>query len=270
MRTRWFAIPILLTMLLAGCAADAPRSEAKAITSSAPPATASLDTGAISGLTLNDEALPLAGARIGISPGTAEITSDAEGRFSFSELAPGTYALVVERVGYESTGRKAEVRAGEVTYVNLTLKPIVIAEPYVEPLIFNGYIRYGNALVDILTSTFEIPGCEKCVFKFKINETVQSVVFEVTFKPTLPPPVTATLYTQTYGGGAVGGPVYINKDLADREKVQVDKKWKDVENIHQLLFCGRESVCLEQRYTEYVSMFHHSMPPETFTALPPP
>ncbi len=60
------------------------------------------DAGApLSGTFRDPQGLPLSGARIQVSAGSKKqtATTNAEGRFSFSEIAPGSYTMDVERAG---------------------------------------------------------------------------------------------------------------------------------------------------------------------------
>lgn len=256
-------------LVLSGCSGAA--EPAKAPTSApAAPATVTADTGGVEGLVVDDEAAPVSGAEVAQTQANLVTSTDAAGKFSFSDLAPGTYSLVAQRLGYESMARKVEVKAGEITEVTATLVPLAIVEPYTETLIFNGYIRFGNAFLDIVTSLFGLPGCEKCIHYWNATADVQSIVFEVDFKPTVPNPSgTTVLYTQIWDETGTKT-TYVNEDWPPRNKRQLDKKWpEEGEKFRQYLFCDALYVCAEQRYTEYVSLFHNAMPGETFTAFPP-
>lgn len=110
-------------------------------TSAAGPAEFSESTGAIEGVILDGEAVPLAGAEIAIL-GTdvqAATVSAADGRFVLSNLPPGQHVLAAQKLGYDSASRNVEVRAGESTTVSLALVAIAVVEVYHRTIPFKGY-----------------------------------------------------------------------------------------------------------------------------------
>lgn len=124
---------IMTSVLFAGCVGS--ESTAPPPSSVAPSASAaefSEDTGAIEGLVLTDESLPAEEATVGIIE-TGELTITAlDGRFSFSNLAPGKYSVSVAALGYEATAKVVTVEPGVVTNANFVLVPVPIDEPYHE------------------------------------------------------------------------------------------------------------------------------------------
>jgi len=63
-------------------------------------------TGGIAGSVVNaGSGAPIAGAKVAVSSATDILTThtDARGRFAFVSLTPGTYAVAVERDGFEPT-----------------------------------------------------------------------------------------------------------------------------------------------------------------------
>lgn len=68
----------------------------------------------------NNEPLPFANILIkGTTTGT---NSDMDGLYEFSDLTPGQYTLIFSFVGYETQEIKAEVFAGKVTTINVTMR----------------------------------------------------------------------------------------------------------------------------------------------------
>lgn len=67
----------------------------------------------------NDE--PLAFANVLIKGTTTGTTSDMDGLYIFENLDPGTYTLIYSFVGYETQEVEAEVVAGKVTEINITM-----------------------------------------------------------------------------------------------------------------------------------------------------
>lgn len=113
-----------LLLLLSGCMGGGAGPTATGPT--AP--TFSHDTGAIEGLVLNDEQIPLAGAQVGVQgPEARQTSTDESGRFVFSNLKPGEYTVLVNALGYKVDTRKAVVVPGEPTPLSFTLTSIPIA-----------------------------------------------------------------------------------------------------------------------------------------------
>ena len=88
------------------------------------------DTGAIRGIVLNEDLLPVAGAEASIPTLGLSATTNAEGRFLMSHVEPGTHALHVLRIGFEEARRDVTVAAGRVTDVEVPLTVLALAEPF--------------------------------------------------------------------------------------------------------------------------------------------
>ena len=67
--------------------------------------------------------VPVAGASVSLSPGGAETVSDVKGAFSFKDLAPGTYALLINAPGYEATSAVETLASGESVEITYRLTP---------------------------------------------------------------------------------------------------------------------------------------------------
>lgn len=135
MRGIWFAVSfILAAFALSGCVGGSSKSSETAGPAEAPPtarpAEISDETGGVEGTVLDPELVPVAGAQVAIAELNVETVSAQDGRFSFSQVAPGTYTLFALKLGYESAAKKIPVVAGEVTPVQVTIAPLPITEPY--------------------------------------------------------------------------------------------------------------------------------------------
>lgn len=80
-------------------------------------------TGTIAGKLIDKEYdnEPLAFANVLIKGTTTGTTSDIDGLYIFENLEPGTYTLSFSFVGYETQDVEAEVVAGKVTQINVTM-----------------------------------------------------------------------------------------------------------------------------------------------------
>lgn len=146
------ALAVLLLVVFAGCVKNEGGQPAE--TSQAGPAVFEDGNGAIEGLITDGEHAALPGALVGLVelPGI-EATTDTDGRFVISNVAPGTYALAAQKLGYEPKGQKVDVVPGQATEVRLILEPLPIKVAYPETIIFNGIIKNGIGVVRTATCT---------------------------------------------------------------------------------------------------------------------
>lgn len=260
---RIFYLPAtIVALLLSGCAGSASTNAAvpNASTEALPAAVG--DSGGLEGTVMDDELRALSQVRVGLPALHRENLTDELGRFAFSSIPVGEHAVTFGLVGYASAHRKVQVTAGEVVRLEVSLAPLVIGQPYTESHVFNGYIRFGNAFLDAVTSSYGL-GCEKCRFTFNVSEGAQSVVFEILFTPTMANPTGPTTH---YYRVIDAQQVYLQGVWKSRDKVQLDGKEK-VRLVHSN-YCGLDWICLDQRYTSYVTTFYYQNPPNGFTALP--
>ena len=90
--------------------------------------------GVVSGSMKDASERPLAGARLRLETtvgrGVATTTADDQGWFTFSEVPPGTYAVVGEKEGFEPATASATVTATEGASVDLVLaSALLVLEP---------------------------------------------------------------------------------------------------------------------------------------------
>lgn len=107
------------------------------------PAGVTDDTGGVQGLVLSEEGLPIAGAQVALGADGALTTTGEQGVFNFGQVAPGSYQLFVQKLGFETVGRSISVEAGEVTEVEVTLAAIMVAEPFHLTLVKEGLFGCG-------------------------------------------------------------------------------------------------------------------------------
>jgi len=108
---------------------------------------APVTTGSITGHVLEEGSnRPIVGARVSLFPQArpsipgppAQATSDADGAFSFSALAPGDYRLDVQKAGYVSFG-----------YVDISARPAMPRPFHVDagqPTVFDVHLRKGGVI----------------------------------------------------------------------------------------------------------------------------
>jgi hypothetical protein len=119
-------------LMLAGCAEPAAPAAAGSSTTTNvnDPGTFSETTGAIQGLVTDDSLAPLEGAEVALADLGKTASTDAGGRFAFSQLEPGAYVLAAAKAGYKSAVRRVEVKPGEQAEASFQLIPLPSDEPY--------------------------------------------------------------------------------------------------------------------------------------------
>lgn len=90
------------------------------------------DTGAIQGQVLTLEQLPIAGALVVVvEDASKSTTTNEEGRFALSNLAPDDYTVAAQKIGYEPGVRRVTVVAGTTTdLIEIQLEPLPTTDPY--------------------------------------------------------------------------------------------------------------------------------------------
>lgn len=137
---RWMAA--FLVLVLAGCSATPPSSEAPDTTYEDLGLQAAQDRGVIRGVVVDEAITPLPGAVV-TRTGGESATTDAQGRFGFSNVEPGTQFLSASRPGYTSVQSVTEVEAGvlEPRSVTIQLTRIPGSEPRVVALVWHGFMQ---------------------------------------------------------------------------------------------------------------------------------
>ena len=120
--------------VLGGCLSgdDEVEPETAPVAEEAEQAQVSETTGSIKGTVSSDLFEPLGAAVVTIIETSASTTVALNGEFTINNVAPGRYTLFTTAVGYQSASGAVEVRAGEVTGVQITLRPLASDDPYVD------------------------------------------------------------------------------------------------------------------------------------------
>ena len=162
---------LVLAIVMSGCAAG--ESATKAPATSAPAATVSADSGSITGRITDDELQVIVGAQVGVSgPAESLVETDAEGRFTFNDLAPGEYAVIAQKLGYESAAKRVTVEAGKATEVSVILAPVAILS---EPRVVQFHDR-GHIANDVWTAGVGVYGTAGKTFTHNMTEGAVNVV----------------------------------------------------------------------------------------------
>lgn len=148
---------ILAAIVVSGCVGDEPPAEVGNDTGSptpsvAPPAEFNATSGALKGLVVDIEYVPLGGVDLRLAEADVVTRSAQDGSFSFSLVEPGDYKLESSKLGYFSGSQGVTVAAGEVTEgVEVSMTPLPIKEPHKYIDSFNGYITCSIGMFDLLS-----------------------------------------------------------------------------------------------------------------------
>src|SRR5881275_2188219 len=82
--------------------------------------------GVIDGTVTDTSLAPLAEVTGSLRGTTIVFRTSAAGRFRVTQLPPGEYALVLQRVGYSSVTVPVDVRDGDTSRVNIELVPAAV------------------------------------------------------------------------------------------------------------------------------------------------
>src|SRR2546429_19349 len=78
-------------------------------------------SGGITGKVTDSGGGILQGAQISVEPGGIKVVSDAQGEYLVNGLAPGTYTVTIEYVGFTTSSKSIAVAAGQIANVDAQL-----------------------------------------------------------------------------------------------------------------------------------------------------
>ncbi|HLE47800.1 MAG TPA: carboxypeptidase-like regulatory domain-containing protein [Candidatus Thermoplasmatota archaeon] len=252
------------------------------------------DTGTIRGSVVSDEAMPIAGADVAVvSPIELAAKTDQGGAFEFQRLSPGSYALRVSALGYQTAARRFEVRAGDVAAASFVLSGITIREPHSSQFIdeasitlaFTAAFYYGGSTAN--TQTYA-PGAfpDRTRFVHPTDVALTAYVGSVEWKSDTAVGVKRVLLESN----ATFGKTFFKNASAGQSPftmtVLIEPATPSASNVTSLLQLGAyctattpadcasrppESlvqVTLQQRIHLYTTHFHVEPPPPGYTGLP--
>jgi hypothetical protein len=136
------AVLLVAVLLVAGCSKPAQIKGDEAPN----PTISADDLGAARGLVVDSEQMPLAGVKIRLIGNPANATSDAHGRFVFSDLPPKLWLMVATKEGYFERQTGLEIQSGQTTNITISLDAFPPPTPYVDAsYTLDGAIRGGYA-----------------------------------------------------------------------------------------------------------------------------
>lgn len=300
---------ILATAVLSGCIGDSgkgkgPKEGESEEVESGPPAgeaQVSATTGAIDGIVVDEAFNPLPGAKATIldPPGGNSSLTDADGRFVFSDLAPGSYKIVAERLGYDSKAVSVAVTAGEVSKVTFNLDQLEVQGlATVDTFEEGGFIGCGTGIGGPeQTGGASFTACytdDNVVtdHEFELESDVATMVFTLKWSAT-GGVVGSSLYfellgvtegcdTSTgrncafYGATEGASPLTMRLDGSTLQNASKEDQPIPANGTVPLLLrvfpyqgdVGQVSLYFQQPYKLYANVFHVDPAPEGFTGLP--
>lgn len=155
----WLGIPLIACFVLAGCATSGSGTSASSTDPAAKlsevDAKVTATTGAIKGVVVDSSITPVPGAKVSLAVGATNktVTADKEGRFVFSDLAPGTYFLTASAPLYHSTQTSIEVKAGEPSITKIQIQPLFSQKPYSTAIKHKGFFECSQSGIGIYSSS---------------------------------------------------------------------------------------------------------------------
>lgn len=117
---------------------------------------------AITGLVIKD-------ALVTTDPSTSVVNSDAEGQYRFTNLLPGKYSVLVNKVGYQSTESEILVVAGEETTANFSM---IISSGSIQGSVTDA--QTGAVLQGVIVTTN--PGSSSVLTNSEGNYTIENLL----------------------------------------------------------------------------------------------
>jgi hypothetical protein len=229
-------------------------------------------TGAISGVVVDDAVRPLADVSLRVLGLTQRnLTSDAQGLFLVGELEPGLYTVHANRTGFMPVQTTAEVRAGEVAKVRVQMPSDTSPQPRHVTLQYDGFIQAGNGLANqawelFVNGTAGVPAnsCD-CQFYFQTEQEASTFIIEVTWEQSVANPTgdNSGYWAVWDDGEADGG--YLDESCANPcyGVASVDGfALPETRNFHTDIWLDASWVQVNQRFTQYVTIFYNGDAPE--------
>lgn len=204
-RDSLFVASAVLATVLAGCASAGGAEDVSSPTGLAFDATG----GAIGGIVVNTENVPIAGALVAIQDGAPTTTAE-DGRFLIAGLAGGTYQVFAQALGCSSVARSVDVAEGETVDVVFTLEALPVEEPRIELLILKGF-SVCDYMVYVISGRLPYPcdsGQAKSRFDVNVNESWRFLVVEMKWQGGFANSDTFRLFTADDGDCTNGSPCY--------------------------------------------------------------
>lgn len=139
-------LAVLLALTFAGCAAGHDAKPEAADDAPLAEPDVNQTVGAVFGVVVDDEDKPVAKAQVGVEGplGLTGANTTSNGEFSFPDLAPGAYRLFAQKIGFDAFTTTVAVTAGEVTRVEVRLRPTMVGPDFPVAAAMTGLRTHGG------------------------------------------------------------------------------------------------------------------------------
>ncbi|MFA5943415.1 MAG: carboxypeptidase-like regulatory domain-containing protein [Candidatus Thermoplasmatota archaeon] len=271
----WLSGISFLAVVLAGCSGTdgSPADDPLADGAAELELEATASTGVIRGIVVTEAIQPIEGATVTLKGAqTGETKTNEGGAFGFDDLAPGTYFLIIHKLGHTDSQQSAEVVAGVADPA--IIKVLLVANlgelPSYDMFHFAGFLEC-NVVVVIVFFPCAIPfvgpvGNDNFDEAYNLTGNVSWIHTSLVWEPTQP--VGTELYMnvgtpETEIVGYAGGPSPITVDVSggDLEEFQGNAVVIEVSGNGEQGIAGAE---LQQSFDAYIVVFHNFLPPEGY------
>jgi hypothetical protein len=300
----FLAVLSVLLVGFAGCAGGAPDDPGTSGDFDDLDVQPTATTGVILGVVVDEAITPLAEATVVLQGAGGEKTmeTDAQGRFAFGDLEPGTYLLKVSAPQFQPAQSSAEVVAGleDPPVVRVLLTRLFTQDPYAELIKFDGYLACAYAFGVSSTCVNDytrligfVPGCEGgCLRDYNVSQqggnirefrtTVgpgwQTLVMEMHWEPSTGEPaskgtlgMTISYFTRTstghwYASCDGPSPVRCQLDVGESGPNQSEEPElippEGLEDLFVFFGAGDEDIAVNQKFQFFQTNFYYAIPPD--------
>ncbi len=302
LRSASLAGALLAIVALAGCSEDG--SDASDLSDSSGASESSRPSGRISGVVLNDEALPVAGAEVAIDVLGLSTLTDADGLFALDRVPTGQYVVEVQAIGYVPALRTVSLTEAEGladVEVRLEAEPDPVT-PHKDVYIENGFISCSLTIPSAYETYYTQPcgwdshNAPAYVFPVNVNAGLVSVVLELEWTPTTglngqvlrqalwknvvctelrcePTSFDSDVFGETQGEsplkavyGSQAAPLRKGLNLKEPDTLV---SMALVKNPDAATSDPTPGIVIQQPFTHYVTVFYNSEPAPDYTARDP-
>jgi hypothetical protein len=268
---------------------------------------ATATTGVLLGVVVDQTIRPIEGASValtGAASGERTAVTDAEGRFAFGDLEPGTYFLRASHPQFASAQSSAEVVAGvdQPPVQRILLERLFDQEPFVEQLKFDGFLACAYAIgvsstcINDYTRILTVcPG--GCLRDYNLSQTGgnvreyvtpvgpgwQDLVFEMVWEPTASGTseqlgIVVSYYgrigaSHSFDGDSQSSPlrleIKVDPDAETPAAGEVPDKIPaaGIPDLFVFFSAGSGSIAINQPFQAFQTSFYYGVPPDGWSLV---
>ncbi len=254
MRVQLFA---LLALVLAGCAGDSTTSPG--FDEDSPVSRPGL--GCIRGVVVDEGIRPIAGVQVRLTPGTRNMTGDADGLFTFCDLEPGTYFVSASAPLYLEAQTSVDVVADGAHDIRLALPADLSPQPYHRTIKHEAFMQAWGGIGQFVVEEFAPSGLCNCILLATPDPDARTFVVEALWTEGAGNPTNDPWYWilgQTDGDGMyetgyATSPILVHRAASDYSQGSEVYYRQDGPDF------GVES---EVRFTQFLTIFYREPAPD--------